>query len=114
MTFAKTFRPGDRVELNGIRGTFRRLSFGQQAIVEWDKPGNPGGVDYNRLSHAPVTVIGTIPTLAPRTVPTVCPDCGAPVDIEDEALKIDPARPGEWTTARVAFCCGCEWMMQLS
>jgi hypothetical protein len=58
MTFAKTFRKGDRVQLDGQRGTFLRADYGNRAVVDWDSKAMPPSVDYDALAHAPVEVVG--------------------------------------------------------
>lgn len=39
-----------------------------------------------------------------------CPDCGSPLNVDEEAIKFDPRRPdAPPVVTRIAFCCGCEF-----
>ena len=120
MTFATTFKKGDRVSLHSgphvprgsfIRGTFQRHEHDLRlAIVDLDGVGQTI-VECVYLKHAPVDIIGP-PLLDP---PTSCPDCGSELTIDPEAVRVTPRgdMPPHYATVRVAACSGCEWIVEL-
>ncbi len=116
LTFAKTFRRGDRVAYTLVDGTvavgeFVRISRESGfAIVEIGDPDGLISVDFETLRHAPVEVVGPLP--AP--LPTACPDCGGTLTVDPEARKGTPQPGGRtrYRTVRVAFCGGCEYAVE--
>lgn len=113
MTFAKTFKRGDRVQMEGRRGAFIRTARGghNEAVVEWDG-GEMATVDYDALRHAPVRVIGEMPAAAPR----LCPQCGNALTLDPDAIKFTPMA-GQRTlkkTVLVAACGFCEFIHEVA
>jgi len=116
MTFAKTFKRGDRVEdariTGGMRGTFCRMEDnGANAVIAWDGLGQhvePMAI----LRHAPVTVIGPTPPKAP----TDCPQCGQRLSVDHEAIRFTPrqgAVPQSKKVVSVAACGFCDFLTEL-
>lgn len=114
MTFARTFRRGDRVqhvEESLCRGTFVRYSrVAGEAIVDF---GGDGGVDSIKvalLRHAPVAIVGALPSAPPK----YCPLCGQAVDVSD-AIKVTPRRgwPSIKRLVRVVACGFCEFLEEV-
>ena len=112
MTFEKTFRRGDRVVLDGHFGAFQRAAYRNQAVVIWEKDGQPAPVDYDSLAHAPVLVIGPRPPAAPRR----CPQCGNALTLDPDAIKFTPRPDGQRpvkTKVRVAACGFCDFIQEI-
>lgn len=115
MTFARTFRRGDRVVHVDDRlkaGAFVRYvshTCGQDAVVHYDGDGQVTA-PVTVLRHAPVHVVGN----RPPVLPTYCPWCGSTVTIDPEAVRVTPL-PGHrplLRRVRVAACDGCEHIQE--
>ena len=112
MTFAKTFRRGDRVALDGIFAVFVRAAYRNQAVITLEADGVMVNVDYDSLAHAPVMVIGPTPPAAPRR----CPQCGNALTLDPDAIKFTPRPDGQRpvkTKVRVAACGFCDFIQEV-
>jgi hypothetical protein len=58
------------------------------------------------------------------TTPYRCPECGSPLELQTEVVKGEPYAPAfhrrneptpvrEVTVPAVAFCTGCEWVIEV-
>lgn len=111
---SRTFRRGDvvaHVEEPLCRGRFVRISrVVGEAIVDFGLDGGIASIPLAQIKHAPVTVVGPLPT----PLPTTCPSCGAPLTIDAEAVRYTPRAgwPARRQTVRVAACSGCEFIQE--
>lgn len=122
MTFARTFRRGDRVQVHAgtcvpcgayVHGTFLRGcgSDGVMCVVNIDGAGQQA-VPSSGLRHAPVTVIGPVPPAAPEH----CPQCGQPLTVDSSAVRFTPraGAPALRTQVMVAACGFCDFIQEVA
>ena len=113
MTFAKTFKKGDRVGriyASDARGTFCRYEWNaDQAIVEWDDSTGQNVEHVAALRHVPVTVVGPVPPKPPDT----CPWCGAETYLDNDVATIEPGNDTRRTILAVV-CPECEFIEEVA